>query len=54
MSGKNQSYSRRQLITKTDARSPVTEQYKTIRTNIQFSAIDHILQQTIRHYHDLQ
>ena len=41
MSGKNQSYSRRQLITKTDARSPVTEQYKTIRTNIQFSAIDH-------------
>ncbi len=31
----------RTLITHTSSRSPVSEQYKTIRTNIQFSSLDH-------------
>jgi capsular exopolysaccharide synthesis family protein len=31
---------RRQLITKFNPRSPISEQYRTIRTNIQFSSID--------------
>lgn len=30
----------RQLITETDKTSPISEQYRTIRTNIEFSAID--------------
>ncbi|MUV37287.1 putative tyrosine-protein kinase CapB [Lentibacillus sp. JNUCC-1] len=30
----------RALITKLNPRSPVTEQYRTIRTNLQFSAVD--------------
>lgn len=30
----------RKLITLTDSRSPVSEQYRTIRTNIQFSSVD--------------
>lgn len=37
---KNNTYSDRKLITKIDPRSPATEQYKTIRSNIQFAAID--------------
>ncbi len=32
--------SKRKLITKQDPKSPIAEQYRTIRTNIQFSAID--------------
>nr|WP_282154650.1 CpsD/CapB family tyrosine-protein kinase [Cytobacillus gottheilii] len=32
--------SKRKLITKNDPKSPIAEQYRTIRTNIQFSAID--------------
>ncbi|WP_437341858.1 CpsD/CapB family tyrosine-protein kinase [Cytobacillus gottheilii] len=32
--------SKRKLITKHDPKSPIAEQYRTIRTNIQFSAID--------------
>ncbi|MFL8938378.1 CpsD/CapB family tyrosine-protein kinase [Rossellomorea oryzaecorticis] len=31
---------KRKLITKTDPKSPISEQYKTIRTNINFSSID--------------
>lgn len=31
---------KRKLITKNDPKSPVSEQYRTIRTNIQFSSID--------------
>jgi capsular exopolysaccharide synthesis family protein len=31
---------KRKLITKSDPKSPVSEQYKTIRTNINFSAVD--------------
>ncbi|RLQ94799.1 CpsD/CapB family tyrosine-protein kinase [Falsibacillus albus] len=31
---------KRKLITKNEPKSPVSEQYKTIRTNIQFSAVD--------------
>lgn len=31
---------KRKLITKTDPKSPISEQYKTIRTNINFSAVD--------------
>lgn len=31
---------RRNLITITDSKSPISEQYRTIRTNIQFSSID--------------
>lgn len=31
---------RRKLITKSDPKSPISEQYRTIRTNIQFSTID--------------
>jgi capsular exopolysaccharide synthesis family protein len=31
---------RRKLITKLDPRSPISEQYRTIRTNINFSSID--------------
>ncbi|RCW77381.1 CpsD/CapB family tyrosine-protein kinase [Saliterribacillus persicus] len=30
----------RHLITKLNPRSPITEQYKTIRTNLQFSSVD--------------
>ncbi|MFE8698114.1 CpsD/CapB family tyrosine-protein kinase [Cytobacillus sp. FJAT-53684] len=30
----------RNLITMTDSRSPVSEQFRTLRTNIQFSAVD--------------
>lgn len=36
---KSNSFSRN-LITQTDPRSPISEQYKTIRTNIQFSVTD--------------
>jgi capsular exopolysaccharide synthesis family protein len=32
---------KRKLITKTDPKSPISEQYKTIRTNINFSSVDH-------------
>jgi capsular exopolysaccharide synthesis family protein len=31
---------KRKLITKNDPKSPISEQYRTIRTNIQFSSID--------------
>src|SRR4051812_27281861 len=31
---------KRKLITISDSRSPVSEQYRTIRSNIQFSSID--------------
>ncbi|WP_062108607.1 CpsD/CapB family tyrosine-protein kinase [Bacillus niameyensis] len=31
---------RRKLITKLNPKSPISEQYRTIRTNIQFSAVD--------------
>jgi capsular exopolysaccharide synthesis family protein len=31
---------KRKLVTKTDPKSPISEQYKTIRTNINFSAVD--------------
>lgn len=31
---------RRKLITKQDPKSPISEQYRTIRTNIQFSTVD--------------
>jgi len=34
----------RHLITKLNPRSPISEQYRTIRTNIQFSAVDQNLQ----------
>ncbi|AOM81645.1 CpsD/CapB family tyrosine-protein kinase [Salisediminibacterium beveridgei] len=36
--------SKPQLITETDPRSPIAEQFKTLRTNIQFSSYDHALQ----------
>ncbi|MEH7549080.1 CpsD/CapB family tyrosine-protein kinase [Neobacillus vireti] len=32
---------RRNIITKFDSKSPISEQYRTIRTNIQFSSVDH-------------
>lgn len=32
---------KRKLITKLNPKSPVSEQYRTIRTNIQFSSVDH-------------
>ncbi|MFI8687635.1 CpsD/CapB family tyrosine-protein kinase [Rossellomorea sp. NPDC077527] len=32
---------KRKLVTKTDPKSPISEQYKTIRTNINFSSVDH-------------
>ncbi|WP_319003602.1 CpsD/CapB family tyrosine-protein kinase [Rossellomorea aquimaris] len=31
---------KRKLVTKTDPKSPISEQYKTIRTNINFSSVD--------------
>src|SRR5690606_11347825 len=34
----------RSLITNTNPRSPISEQYRTIRTNLQFSAVDTELQ----------
>lgn len=34
----------RQLIAQLNPRSPITEQYRTLRTNLQFSAIDHPLE----------
>lgn len=37
---KNKPSNQRNLITLTDSRSPISEQYRTIRTNIQFSAVD--------------
>ncbi|MDX8047118.1 CpsD/CapB family tyrosine-protein kinase [Gracilibacillus sp. S3-1-1] len=44
--GKKQSNqkSMRHLITKMNPRSPIAEQYKTIRTNLQFSSVDGKLQ----------
>lgn len=35
---------KRKLITKYDTKSPVSEQYRTIRTNIQFSSVDQELE----------
>ncbi|CAM3922688.1 CpsD/CapB family tyrosine-protein kinase [Mesobacillus zeae] len=35
---------RRKLVTSYDPKSPVSEQYRTIRTNIQFSAVDQNVQ----------
>ncbi|GAE46924.1 tyrosine-protein kinase EpsD [Mesobacillus boroniphilus JCM 21738] len=32
--------SRRKLVSALDPKSPITEQYRTIRTNIQFASID--------------
>ena len=32
------------LITKLNPRSPISEQYRTIRTNLQFSSVDKYLQ----------
>ncbi|OEH92135.1 CpsD/CapB family tyrosine-protein kinase [Bacillus solimangrovi] len=37
---KNNLSSGRNLITQTDPKSPISEQYRTIRTNIQFASID--------------
>ncbi|WP_374702688.1 CpsD/CapB family tyrosine-protein kinase [Bacillus sp. V5-8f] len=37
---KNNHSSNRTLITHTNSRSPISEQYKTIRTNIQFSSVN--------------
>lgn len=37
---KQQASSTRSLITKVDPKSPVSEQYRTIRTNLQFASID--------------
>jgi protein-tyrosine kinase len=34
----------RSLITKSNPKSPISEQYKTIRTNIQFSSVDKTIQ----------
>ncbi|HLS10215.1 CpsD/CapB family tyrosine-protein kinase [Lentibacillus sp.] len=34
----------RHLITNLNPRSPVSEQYRTVRTNIQFSSVDNLLQ----------
>lgn len=36
--------SRRKLVTSYDPKSPVSEQYRTIRTNIQFSSVDEEIQ----------
>ena len=36
--------SRRKLVTSIDPKSPISEQYRTIRTNIQFSAVDEDIQ----------
>ncbi|MFY2157803.1 CpsD/CapB family tyrosine-protein kinase [Cytobacillus firmus] len=36
----NKQNSKRSLITHSDSRSPISEQYRTIRTNIQYSAVD--------------
>jgi len=35
---------KRKLITRTNPRSPISEQYRTIRTNIQFAAVDRDIQ----------
>lgn len=35
---------KRKLITKTNSKSPISEQYRTIRTNIQFAAVDQQMQ----------
>jgi len=35
---------KRKLITKTNSKSPISEQYRTIRTNIQFAAVDQEMQ----------
>ncbi|RKQ34290.1 CpsD/CapB family tyrosine-protein kinase [Oceanobacillus halophilus] len=37
----------RQLITKVNPKSPISEQYRTIRTNIQFSSVDNEIQSLI-------
>lgn len=37
---KKQVTNQRKLITMADSRSPISEQYRTIRTNIQFSSVD--------------
>ena len=35
---------KRKLVTYYDPKSPITEQFRTLRTNIQFSAVDEELQ----------
>jgi capsular exopolysaccharide synthesis family protein len=37
---KNSTDNRRKLVTSFDTRSPISEQYRTIRTNIQYSSVD--------------
>ncbi|WP_050615013.1 CpsD/CapB family tyrosine-protein kinase [Bacillus testis] len=37
---KSQLNNKRSLVTKWNSKSPISEQYRTIRTNIQFSAVD--------------
>ncbi|WP_442596743.1 CpsD/CapB family tyrosine-protein kinase [Neobacillus sp. D3-1R] len=41
---KKMATNRRNLITHNEPRSPISEQYRTIRTNIQFSSIDETIQ----------
>lgn len=50
MARKNKKFSnkqRRSLITKTAPKSPISEQYRTIRTNIQFSSVDEELRSIV-------
>ncbi|MBY0097332.1 CpsD/CapB family tyrosine-protein kinase [Mesobacillus maritimus] len=42
--GKKLTTERRKLITSIDPKSPISEQYRTVRTNIQFSAVDEEIQ----------
>jgi len=39
--------SKRHLIAKKDPKSPITEQYRTIRTNIQYASVDQAIQSII-------
>ncbi|WP_033827554.1 CpsD/CapB family tyrosine-protein kinase [Bacillus andreraoultii] len=38
---------RRQLIAKNEPKSPITEQYRTIRTNIQYAAVDEAIRSIV-------
>lgn len=44
---KTTSRSKRHLIAKKDPKSPITEQYRTIRTNIQYASVDQAIRSIV-------
>lgn len=44
---KSTTRSKRHIIAKTEPKSPITEQYRTIRTNIQYSSVDNAIRSIV-------